>query len=84
MDKKPPPKNTGRVIIHGREYITVAARVQAFRDDYPIWTISTEIVERTPDEVVMKATITDEYGRTIGTGYAEEVRKSSQIKGLRR
>ena len=72
-------KNTGIVRIHNRDYKTVALRVSEFRDTYPSWTLSTEIVNMTPDFVVMKATVIDDTGRMIATGHAEEYRSASQI-----
>lgn len=71
--------DSGKVLIHGKEYETVALRVRKFRDKYPEHTLQTGIVERTEDVVVMKATILDLAGRVIATGHAEEYRKASQI-----
>ena len=51
---KPQAKNDGIVVIHGKEYKTVALRVQEFRALYTIeegWGIHTQIVsldEKTP------------------------------------
>lgn len=72
-------KSTGKVIIHNREYETVAFRVKKFREEYKLWTIETEIISRNENEVVMKAIIKDEQGRIIATGHSEENRNSSQI-----
>ena len=71
--------DSGTVVIHGKTYETVALRVRKFRDVCPDHTLSTEIVERTEDVVVMKATISDTSGRCVATGHAEEYRKASQI-----
>jgi deoxycytidylate deaminase len=71
--------DTGTVNIHGKQYKTVARRVQDFREQYPQYAILTELVHRDDTLVVMKAAIADESGRVIGTGYAEEVRASSNI-----
>lgn len=71
--------NTGIIDIRGKEYQTVALRVKLFRDDFPLFTLATEVVERDEDCVVMRAEITNEEGRIIATGHAEEYRKSSQI-----
>lgn len=71
--------DTGIVTIHGKEYETVALRVQKFRGAHPDHGLQTEIVHRGDDDVVMKATITDETGRVIATGYAEEKRSASTI-----
>lgn len=69
---------TGIVQIHGKDYKTVALRVQEFREAYPRYTLKTEVVSLTDDVVVMKATVADEE-LILATGYAEERRKSSRI-----
>ncbi len=69
----------GKVNIRGKEYETVAHRVHKFREAHPMFTIATEILFRDESEVVMVARISDELGRVIATGHAEEQRKSSQI-----
>ena len=71
--------DTGVVSIHGREYKTVALRVTEFRADHPDWSITTAIVDRSEDSVVMYATVLNDQGRIIGTGYAEESRNASAI-----
>lgn len=69
---------TGTVKIHGKEYKTVALRIQEFREKHPDFTIQTELVEANDILVVMKATISA-GGMVIATGYAEEVRTASKI-----
>ena len=69
---------TGTVKIHGKEYKTVALRIQEFREKHPDFTIQTELVEANDILVVMKATISA-GGIVIATGYAEEVRTASKI-----
>ena len=73
--------NTGVVKIHGKEYQTVALRVQKFRDAHPGWSLTSEVLFRDSDCVVMKSIIADETGRVLATGHAEEYRKASQING---
>ena len=69
---------SGTVKIHGKEYKTVALRIQEFREKHPDFTIQTELVEANDMLVVMKATIS--MGpQVIATGYAEEVRTASKI-----
>jgi hypothetical protein len=70
---------TGIIDIRGKAYQTVALRVQLFRETHPAWSLTTDVVERGEECVVMKAAIADETGRTLATGFAEEYRKSSQI-----
>ena len=66
------------VKIHNKEYLTVAERVHTFRQDKPEWSIQTELVDA-GDAVIMKAAICNESGMVLATGYAEEVRGSTQI-----
>lgn len=73
--------NTGIVNIRGKEYQTVALRVQKFREAHPSWSLTSEVLFRDADCVVMKSIIADETGRILATGHAEEYRKSSQING---
>jgi len=73
--------NTGIVNIRGKEYQTVALRVQKFRDAHPNWSLTSEVLYRDADCVVMKSIIADETGRVIATGHAEEYRKDGQING---
>ena len=75
-----PIKDTGVVNIHGKDYKTVAKRVDEFRKDHADkLSIITSIIDRDEDTVVMKAEIQDENGRVIATGFAEEKRTASQI-----
>lgn len=84
MDKKTTVK------IHGKEYETVASRVNRFRQDdqHKNLAIRTELITADEDYVVMKASIVDIVKNgteaTIGefvlaTGYAEEKRNSTNI-----
>ena len=72
-------QQTGIVVLGGKEYQTVALRVQMFRKDHPEWTILTEIVERNETVVVVKATIINDQGRVIATGHAEEFRTNKGV-----
>lgn len=72
----------GIVNIHGRNYKTVALRVNEFREKYPIesgWAIITEIIRADDQACVIKAEIINQDGATIATGYAEENRSSRGI-----
>lgn len=74
-------KDTGFVNIHGKEYQTVASRVQQFREAYQQnLSLETEIHSIDAEIVVMKAYIKDvATGAVIATGHAEERRNASQI-----
>lgn len=71
--------NTGIVNIKGKEYQTVALRVQKFREAHPDWELSTEIIKADDTVVIMQARIYTDLGKCIATGHAEEFRASSQI-----
>jgi aminopeptidase N len=71
--------NSGIVNIRGKEYQTVALRVQKFREEHPDWEISTEIIEANEKLVIMQARIYNTECRCIATGHAEEFRAASQI-----
>ena len=66
------------VDIHGKMYFTVAERVSSFRQSAPDLTIETEIVRWEGDDVVVKASISNN-GKMIATGLAHEVRGSTNI-----
>jgi hypothetical protein len=70
---------TGIIDIRGKQYQTVALRIQTFRERHPEHGIETEVLIRDDDCVVMRATIKDATGRVMATGHSEEYRKSSQI-----
>lgn len=73
-------KDTGIVNIHGKEYKTVAKRVDEFRKDHKTdMSIITSIIVADEKTVVMKAEISDKEGRIIATGFAEEKRDASTI-----
>lgn len=73
-------KDSGIVNIHGKEYQTVAYRVGKFREIHGLdYCLTTEIVSRDADCVVMKATITNQEGKVVATGHSEEYRNASQI-----
>lgn len=73
-------KDTGIVNIHGKEYKTVAKRVDEFRKDHKTdMSIVTSIIVADEKTVVMKAEISDKEGRIIATGFAEEKRASKGI-----
>jgi hypothetical protein len=71
--------NNGKVNIHGKEYETVASRVQRFRTAHPDWQIYTEIIVADNDKVIMRCDICDNTGTHIASGHAEEVRAATQI-----
>lgn len=69
------------VPIHGKEYKTVAERVNEFHttDKFDGWSIETEILKLEGDDCVIKALVKDAEGRIRGTGLAHEVQGSTNI-----
>ena len=72
-------KDTGVVKIHGKEYLTVARRINDFREKHPDYGVHTEILSIDEATVVCRATITDSNGRQVSSGIAEEHRRASKI-----
>lgn len=72
-------KPTGKVLIHGREYETVASRVNRFREAHAEYSLVTDVLHRDDLCVVMKASIFNPAGNLVATGHAEEYRKASSI-----
>lgn len=60
------------------EYVTVNERLDAFRREHPDWGIETAL-KFVDAAILAKATITDETGRVIATGHAEEIRGASPV-----
>lgn len=61
--------------IKGKKYAEVSERILAFRKLNPNGKILTEIIDRTENEVTVKATIIGENEIELATGYASEVKK---------
>jgi hypothetical protein len=72
-------KNEGIISIHGKDYATVAYRLELFREDHPGGCITTTIVKDEDGIIIMRATILDNCDNVLGSDYAEEVRGSSNI-----
>ena len=72
----------GIIRLHGRQYKTVALRVQEFREKHPIdegWGLCTKIVHVDAETVLFRASIVDPQGREIAVGFAEEKRTNRGI-----
>lgn len=72
--------DTGVVNIRGKEYKTVALRVDEFRkhEDFKGFGIQTEVMS-SADLVMVKASIVSDSGHVVATGYAEEDRAAGNI-----
>lgn len=67
------------VNIKGKEYVEVNERLKEFRNNFKDYSLTTEVVELTPEYCVLKAVITDDKGIIRATGLAQESRESSFI-----
>ena len=65
--------------IKGKDYAEVNQRIKAFRMVYPQGSITTDIVSIQDGIVIMKATVTDEENKILGTGTAYEKEDSTFI-----
>ena len=65
--------------IKGREYVEVNERLKYFRNNYPNFTLTSEITHIDSEMVVVKASIIDPDWVTKATGHAHEEKSSSYI-----
>lgn len=67
--------------IKGKQYVEVNERIKYFREsgNYTGWSMSTEMVHFDENQCVMKATIVNESGYIVATGFAQEDKSSSYI-----
>lgn len=72
-------KAVKNIEVKGKPYVCAFARVAAFRAICPEGSITTEIVSMDDGVVTMKATVKDETGRVLSTGYAQEKESSTYI-----
>ena len=75
--------------IKGKEYVLVNDRIKAFRENFPQYSLTSEIVELTDKRVVMVAKIINPDGVIVATGHAYEdangsfINKTSYIENWR-
>lgn len=65
--------------IKGKQYIMVNERIKEFRNKYPNYSLTSEIVSLDNDSCIIKAVVIDENGIVRATGLAQEDRTSSMI-----
>lgn len=68
-----------RLDIKGKPYAAVPARIAAFRQLCPNGSIQTEIINMSDGVVTMRTTVTDEDGRVLATGFAQEKEANGYI-----
>jgi hypothetical protein len=67
------------VNIKGKFYVEVNERLIYFRNNYPNFSLTSEVLEKTDKSILILATITNEEGKVIATGMAEEEKGSTFI-----
>jgi hypothetical protein len=65
--------------IKGKEYVEVNERLIFFRKNYKNHALLTEVIDKTDDTILIKASVKNEQGITVATGHAEEVKGSTFI-----
>jgi len=65
--------------IKGKEYVQINERILYFAKQYPDWSIQTEVISITDDDVLCKACIYDSDNDLRFTGHAHEEKQSSYI-----
>jgi hypothetical protein len=61
------------------DYVTVAERLELFRKDHPGWGLIGQVVVDDGKRILYQATVTDDTGRPIATGHAEEIRGDGPV-----
>lgn len=75
-------KPDGIIQLHGREYKTVALRVQEFRDKCPLadgWALITAMIHCDEVSVIFRAAVLHPSGKEVACGFAEEKRTPKGI-----
>ena len=65
--------------IKGKDYIEVNERIKHFRKKYPDYSLTSEVIQKTPDSIMIMATISNESGVVLATGLAEETKGTTYI-----
>ena len=65
--------------IKGKDYVEVNERLKYFRNNYPGFTLTSEVIEKTPDSILILTTIRNDSGVAVSTGLAEEIKGSTFI-----
>lgn len=61
------------------DYVQVNERLELFRKEHPDWGLVSTLVHYDNERVVVRAVVTNEEGREVASGLAEEVRDSSPV-----
>ena len=67
------------VNIKGKEYVTVNERLKYFREKFTGYSLTSEITHINENGVIIRATIKNDQGVDVASGYAHEKQGSSFI-----
>jgi len=67
------------VNIKGKQYVTVNERLKYFREHFAGYSLTSEITHLNENGVIIRATIRNNNGEEVATGYAHEKQNSSFI-----
>lgn len=79
MDKRKRGLIMKTINIKGKPYVMVNERIKEFREKYEGWSLVTELVSCDENSCIMKASVIDDAGNIVATGFAQEDRASSTI-----
>ena len=65
--------------IKGKDYIEVNERIKFFRANFSDYSLTSEVIEKTPESILIKATIKNQDGVVVATGMAEEIKGTTYI-----
>jgi hypothetical protein len=65
--------------IKGKDYIEVNERIKFFRENFPDYSLTSEVIEKTSESILIKATIKNQDGVVVATGMAEEIKGTTYI-----
>ena len=63
----------------GKQYVDVNERLRYFRETYPNFALTSEVLDKTENSILILASVINEEGRVVATGMAEEERGSTFI-----
>ena len=67
------------VNIKGKEYVEVNERLIYFRKNFPNYSLTSEVLDKTDNSILIMARIMNEAGQIISCGIAEEIKGSTFI-----
>jgi hypothetical protein len=67
------------VNIKGKNYVTVSERIKYFREKFSGYSLTTEITHINENGVIIRASIKNDEGVEVASGYAHEKQNSSFI-----